>query len=530
MFRSGSIQAVTFLLRFGADSRVRDKQQFTFVHLCCQGGNLMMLLYLLSYVLKSDGSDNHALGSFINIQDEFGQTGVHWVSYNNPVHVGQYIKVLRQCGADLDIHDKYGMTPLHHAVVQKNYDAVVALIKHGAQLNVRSKDSGSELEDNKTPSELAAIRHHDGLKWFKDAERDALHGDSLTNYEKIIFWLTPFVILIIAFHLVSFVKWYFYLPCLIAAIALSNIYITRYLITGNLTEKLQKTPVMASIFAASVFLCELQILFDFLPNLYYKGYLGIICFSQVFVALCSFYFYKSMTKDPGYINSNELFAHSSTEQLKVQDEIIQLADIGQLDDRYYCVSCFARKRIRSKHCKRCNKCVSLFDHHCPWIYNCVGQDNHRAFIGFMLPLFLSSILFIFMAKEKLAQWYDENPLADTDPLFKFRNCNLCLYAYYQSSLLMLAFWVFFQNLWMFFVLAFQLYLISSGQTTNEFSNFFRFEYLKQGNRFQNPFDNGFFRNWYSFWFPSKGEYRHVNWKEQFEVPTAFSKTSIRAQP
>lgn len=53
-----------------------------------------------------------------------------------------------------------------------------------------------------------------------------------------------------------------------------------------------------------------------------------------------------------------------------------------LPEYRYCAKDEIIKPYRAHHCRICGTCVLKFDHHCPWIGQCVGARNHKFFINF----------------------------------------------------------------------------------------------------------------------------------------------------
>jgi len=66
-----------------------------------------------------------------------------------------------------------------------------------------------------------------------------------------------------------------------------------------------------------------------------------------------------------------------------------------------CPDCEVLRTPRSRHCAICNRCVERFDHHCPWLNNCVGVRNNNCFLVFLFSLSLCLVTIMASCLETL---------------------------------------------------------------------------------------------------------------------------------
>ncbi|CAI0401173.1 unnamed protein product [Linum tenue] len=218
-----------------------------------------------------------------------------------------------------------------------------------------------------------------------------------------------------------------------------------------------------------------------------------------------------MFKDPGYIKRQEdLDKHANTEDpllnFDFNNSSVWIGDWSQL-----CPTCKIIRPVRSKHCSTCNRCVEQFDHHCPWISNCVGKRNKRDFFIFVVLGFLTSLVggavTLYRVWTALQFFHvDANWLR----FLVFQHPGIIAFMVLDSFILLAA---------LTLTIA-QALQIARNITTNEIANAKRYGYLRgPDGKFQNPYSHGCRKNCVDFFIHGYLDDNHVAWPPLEQIAT-----------
>ncbi|KZV28743.1 putative protein S-acyltransferase 7-like [Dorcoceras hygrometricum] len=218
-------------------------------------------------------------------------------------------------------------------------------------------------------------------------------------------------------------------------------------------------------------------------------------------------------RDPGIIPRNyhppELESYESNAELGIDQlpRFPRTKDVvvnGVIVKVKYCDTCMLYRPPRCSHCSICDNCVERFDHHCPWVGQCIGLRNYRFFFMF---IFSASLLCLYVHG---FCWVYVRKIIDSEKTTFIKAMGKT-----PASIALIIYT--FLALWFVGGLSiFHLYLIGTNQSTYEN---FRYRY----NGHANPYNRGIVHNFLEVFCrgipPSKNNFRaKVQKKSKMPLP------------
>ncbi|XP_073940075.1 palmitoyltransferase ZDHHC17 isoform X2 [Castor canadensis] len=410
--------------------------------------------------------------------DKENVTLLHWAAINNRIDLVKYYiskgAIVDQLGGDLN------STPLHWATRQGHLSMVVQLMKYGADPSLIDGEGCSCIH-------LAAQFGHTSIVAYliaKGQDVDMMDQNGMT-------------------------------PLMWAAYRTHSVDPTRLLLTFNVSVNLgdkyhKNTALHWAVLAGNT--TVISLLLEAGANVDAQNIKGesALDLAKQRKNVWMINHLQEARQARGYDNPSFL------RKLKADKTIVELAETGSLDLSIFCSTCLIRKPVRSKHCGVCNRCIAKFDHHCPWVGNCVGAGNHRYFMGY---LFFLLFMICWMIYGCISYWGLHCETTYTRDGFwtyitQIATCSPWMFWMFLNSV--------FHFMWVAVLLMCQMYQISClGITTNERMNARRYKHFKvTTTSIESPFNHGCIRNIIDFFeFRCCGLFRPVivDWTRQYTI-------------
>lgn len=122
--------------------------------------------------------------------------------------------------------------------------------------------------------------------------------------------------------------------------------------------------------------------------------------SQVLFCLCIILNIIVWRSNPGFVEGDPSL------------KFVTLLD--SFEPKSLCPDCQIIKTPRSRHCNLCKRCVDRFDHHCPWVNNCIGKNNFAYFYTFVFLQSTYLILLVAITVKYIQLEFFEDVCKETD--------------------------------------------------------------------------------------------------------------------
>jgi len=520
---NGNVRAIALMIEYGALVNKVDNHGFNCLHYAAKNGHAVACHYLIG------------LGMDRDFMDYERHTPLHWAVYEGHRDVILYLLNARANPSAADINR---FTPLHWAALKGRGDMVENLVRFGADTQAKDNEGKTAL-DLANEQGFRRIIAHLRLVEKKGIERLYPRKPSQIVFGSL--FLAPSVIEAIFIYL--FVMF----PLYACVVFFGLVWVGCVRMEHLICMKEGYNSVFPAGYALSG-MVHMQLAYYIL--LYADiPYVWIHLVFVLFTVMMLYMFYRTVFGDPGYIDRNKV----------LPSNIVRRVEDGLSNERF-CVTCMQARPPRSKHCKICNKCVGRFDHHCPWVANCVGYKNHPFFIGWLFTLSVCNFICICLifyhwrVVSSIVWWEypsDERTVPEGDDAMAevVTDGRTFILSPLSDALEKNPYMVIatFLNLLHFpwFVMLFisQSFFVTTGVTTNETINQHKYSYLHGGDPYKpygalaervpgrpkrnNFFDRGILGNWVEFLRLTNPP---VDWASEYPVPprraAATSSSSI----